>query len=147
LKEREGAFWRNRFHATRIESGSHLGKCLFYIDMNMLRAGAVAHPAEWEHAAYHEFIETKQRYRIVNIERLLEVLDFAPGDIEGFRKWYKSTLAEKLACEKHCRKVYWSKAVAIGGEEWLPQAAVDSGLKHCKVKRFQTNTGEDVYYV
>ncbi|MCK4981521.1 MAG: hypothetical protein KAS17_01290, partial [Victivallaceae bacterium] len=25
---------------------------------------------EREHAAYHEFIETKQRYRVVNIERL-----------------------------------------------------------------------------
>jgi putative transposase len=147
LKNREGSFWRNRFHATRIESGSHLGKCLFYIDMNMVRAGAVAHPAEWEHAAYHEFIETKQRYKIVNIERLLEVLGFAPDDIEGFRKWYKSTLVEKLACANHRREVYWSRAAAVGGEEWLPQAVVDSGLKHCKVKRFQIDNGEDVCYL
>jgi putative transposase len=146
-KTREGSFWRNRFHATRIESGAHLGKCLFYIDMNMVRAGAVAHPAEWEHTAYHEFIEPKQRYRIVNIARLLEVLDFDPADIEGFRKWYISTLDEKLACEEHHREVYWSKAAAIGGEKWLPQAAADSGLKHCKAKGFQASTGEYVYYV
>ncbi len=100
---------------------------------------------EREHAAYHEFIETKQRYRVVNIERLLECLDF--NDVESFRKWYQETLNEKLACENHRREVYWSKAAVIGGEEWLPQAAVDSGLKHCKVKRFQTDTGEDVYYL
>ncbi|MBU8901680.1 MAG: transposase [Victivallales bacterium] len=145
LKDREGSFWRNRFHATRIESGRHLGRCLFYIDMNMVRAGAVEHPAEWKHTAYHEFIETKQRYRIVNIERLLECLDF--DNEESFRKWYKETLNEKLACENHRREVYWSKVAAIGGEEWLPQAAVDSGLKHCKIKKFQTSIGEDVYYV
>ncbi|MCK5022576.1 MAG: hypothetical protein KAS04_00240, partial [Candidatus Aenigmarchaeota archaeon] len=83
--------------------------------------------------------------RVVNIERLLECLDF--NDVESFRKWYQETLNEKLACENHRREVYWSKAAVIGGEEWLPQAAVDSGLKHCKVKRFQTDTGEDVYYL
>ena len=46
-KSREGAFWRDRYHTTAIESGDHLRRCLFYIDMNMVRAGEVDHPGEW----------------------------------------------------------------------------------------------------
>lgn len=59
---------------------------------NRLRSFYFSPRSIWEHTAYQEFIETKQRYRIVNIERLLEVLDFDSDDIEGFRKWYKLTL-------------------------------------------------------
>ena len=38
-KKREGAFWRGRYHPTLIEDGAHLARCLFYIDLNMVRAG------------------------------------------------------------------------------------------------------------
>jgi len=38
-KKRNGAFWEDRYHATAIESGEHLIRCLAYIDMNMVRAG------------------------------------------------------------------------------------------------------------
>jgi len=38
-KRRKGAYWEDRFHATAIESGEHLMRCLVYIDMNMVRAG------------------------------------------------------------------------------------------------------------
>ena len=58
-----------------------------------------------------------------------------------------ATLNEKLACENHCCGVYWSRAVAIGGEEWLPQAVADSDLKHCEVSGFQTNAGEYILCV
>ncbi len=36
-KNRKGAFWQDRYHATAIESGEHLWKCLVYIDLNMVR--------------------------------------------------------------------------------------------------------------
>ena len=52
--KREGAFWSGRYHATLIESGNHLSECLFYIDYNMMRAGAVSHPSGWEQAGYHD---------------------------------------------------------------------------------------------
>jgi hypothetical protein len=50
-------------------------------------------------------------------------------------------------CENQRREVYWSRAATIGGEEWLPQAAADASLKRYKIKRFQTNTGEDICYL
>ena len=53
-KERKGAFWEDRYHATAIEADGHLHRCLVYIDLNMVRAGVVKHPAEWEHGGYLE---------------------------------------------------------------------------------------------
>ncbi|VUZ84894.1 hypothetical protein MELA_01269 [Candidatus Methylomirabilis lanthanidiphila] len=46
-KGRGGAFWEDRYHATAIEANEHLHRCLVYIDVNMVRAGVVRHPAEW----------------------------------------------------------------------------------------------------
>ncbi len=46
-QKREGAFWKGRFHATLVETGSHLSRCLFYLDMNMVRARAVPRESFW----------------------------------------------------------------------------------------------------
>ncbi|NLF40638.1 transposase, partial [bacterium] len=46
-KDRTGAYWEDRYHATAVESGTHLLRCLCYVELNMVRAGAVAHPSEW----------------------------------------------------------------------------------------------------
>ena len=43
-KDRQGAFWEDRYHATAIEADEHLHRCLVYIDLNMVRAGVVSHP-------------------------------------------------------------------------------------------------------
>ena len=45
-KARKGAFWEDRYHATAVEADSHLAQCMVYIDLNMVRAGVVAHPSE-----------------------------------------------------------------------------------------------------
>ena len=45
-KEREGSFWRGRYHPTMIQDGTHLSRCIFYIDMNMVRAGKCDHPSK-----------------------------------------------------------------------------------------------------
>ena len=46
-KKREGAFWRGRYRPTLVESGRHLTRCFFYVELNMVRAGLVRHPEEW----------------------------------------------------------------------------------------------------
>ena len=53
-KERRGAFWEDRYHATAVESGVHFRQCLAYIDLNMVRAGVVAHPEQWPDCGYVE---------------------------------------------------------------------------------------------
>ena len=36
-KGRRGAFWEDRYHATAVEEGDHLFRCLVYIDMNPIK--------------------------------------------------------------------------------------------------------------
>jgi len=63
-KNRQGAFWEDRYHATAIESDEHLHRCLAYMDLNMVRAGVVNHPSKWEHGGYREIQEPRDRYKL-----------------------------------------------------------------------------------
>lgn len=114
---REGAVWRGRFQPTLVETGAHLSRCLFYLDMNMVRAGVVAHPRDWEFGGYQELSGARQRYRIVDQRRLLACL--AMPDAATFRPWHEATLAELCGRPQPTREPHWSRAFAVGGREWL----------------------------
>jgi REP element-mobilizing transposase RayT len=58
-KNRTGAFWEDRYHATAVHTDDHFIKCLVYIDLNMVRAGVVRHPSQW---AFGDTV--RQGYRI-----------------------------------------------------------------------------------
>ncbi len=45
-KHHSGAFWEDRYHCNIVEDGVHLWNCIEYIDLNMVRARAVSHPAD-----------------------------------------------------------------------------------------------------
>jgi hypothetical protein len=38
------------YHATAVETGEHLARCVIYVDLNLVRAGVVTHPAAGETA-------------------------------------------------------------------------------------------------
>ena len=61
-KERHGAFWEERYHATAIDVDEHLHRCVVYIDLNMVRAGVVRHPSQWLHSSYREIQNPPKRY-------------------------------------------------------------------------------------
>jgi len=74
-KNRPGACWEDRYHATAVSTDAHLSKCMVYIDMNMVRAGVVKNPKEWIHSGYHEIIKPKSRFSIINQGALLRLLN------------------------------------------------------------------------
>ncbi len=71
-KSRKGAYWEDRYHATAIDSETHLLKCLIYIDLNMVRAGVVNHPGDWIHGGYQEIQNTPDRYRTIDTCALMK---------------------------------------------------------------------------
>jgi hypothetical protein len=79
----KGSFWRGRFHPTLIESGAHLSRCIFYIDMSMVRAGIVDNPVNWSFGGYQELSGRRQRYKIIDQDQLLKLL--SKSDIVSFR--------------------------------------------------------------
>jgi putative transposase len=146
--KRQGAFWRDRYHPTRIQSGEHFGRCLFYIDLNMVRAGAVKNIQDWKHTALHEFIGNKQRYRVIDQLRLLKCLGM--DNWENFREWYKKTLQSTLQRHYRARQAFWSNSFAVGDREWLQDIYRREGFKRKKILPVsfdKTETPDNLYEV
>ena len=129
-KKREGAFWRGRYHPTMIQDGDHLARCLLYIDLNMVRAGACEHPRQWKTCGYHELSATRERYRAINQNRLLDCLRM--DSIKQFRSWYDKTIQEKVCYPYQTREAVWSEAMAIGSRDWLD--GLTTGLRFWSIK-------------
>ena len=106
------AYWEDRYHATAIESGEHLLRCLVYIDMNMIRAGVVAHPSQWAHSGYHEIQSPPLRYALVNQQKLIAL----SGAVDGghLRVMHRKWVDQAIADDKHARDSSWSHTVAVG---------------------------------
>ena len=60
---RQGAFCEGRYHATAIEADEHLHRYLVYMDLKVLRVGAVKHLVEWAHGGYREIRESASGMR------------------------------------------------------------------------------------
>lgn len=121
---RSGSFWSGRFHATLIQDGCHLSRCLFYIDLNMVRNKAVRHPAEWEWCGYHELVGSRQRYRILNLDSLFRKLGMEHTSHAAFVDWYERTLVDKISRRDLMeREGFWSEATAVGDAEWVRKIA------------------------
>lgn len=129
----DGSFWSNRFHATRIQSGRHLARCMFYVDLNMVRAGVVSHPCEWDYGTWPELSGARRRYRIVDREVLLNRLEVGPW--ESFVSWYRQTIDAMVTDKTRLRRQpHWSTAVAVGDAEWLEQHACGLGMRRFEIR-------------
>ena len=73
-KRRTGAFWHDRYHATAVETGTHVLRCCSYIDLNMVRAGVVTHPSQWRWCGYGEIMRGRRRFRLIDREKLSEAI-------------------------------------------------------------------------
>ena len=120
-KSRHGAYWGDRYHATLVQSGLHLGRCLFYIDMNMVRAGVVAHPSEWETGGCRELMGKDVSVPLVDSDAVVRLL--ASSNIAHFRQWHKRTLAELCREREPQREPHWTEAAAVGEKHWIASLA------------------------
>jgi putative transposase len=126
-KKRKGAFWEDRYHATAVESGSHLIKCLVYIDLNMVRAGVVQHPSEWPFSGYNEIQNPSQRYSLINRERLMDLLGIKDNDQLSIshREWIEEVLKEGSSV----RKTEWTESIAVGSKTFIEVTQEKLGVK------------------
>lgn len=115
-KKRWGAFWGGRFHATMIDSGEYLWRCMQYVDLNMVRAGVVGHPAQWPWGGYPELMGLRKRYRLLDQDRLIERLGCRAAD---FGEEYERSLAEVLANNDRARDPKWTESLAVGSHEFV----------------------------
>ena len=114
-KSRKGAFWEDRYHATAVQSGDHLIRCLTYIDLNMVRAGVVQHPREWQDSGYHEIQYPPLRRRIIDHDRLAELAELR--SVEALPAAHARWLEEALRRPR--RDPAWTESVAVGDPVFL----------------------------
>jgi len=127
-KARGGAFWEDRYHATAVETGAHLARCVAYIDLNMVRAGVVEHPAQWEVGGYHEIQRPRRRYRIVDRPALADTLGVELGRLaDAHEAW----VAEALRSAERQRQALWTESVAVGGRAFVAGVKRALGSRGC----------------
>lgn len=124
-KTRLGAFWEDRYHATAIEADSHLHRCLVYIDLNMVRAGAVRHPSEWDHGGYGEIQNPRERYRLIDLSALSALCGF--DNAEEFQSEHRQWVESALRNGATARDDRWSDAIAVGSEGFVEQVKAELG--------------------
>ena len=116
-KRRRGAFWEDRYHATAIESGRHLTRCMVYIDTNMVRAGVVNHPSMWPFCGYNEIQEPRRKNVLINHKRLQELLGAASYD--QLKKSHQGWVTEYCGGVEKARNDDWTASLAVGSKGFV----------------------------
>ena len=126
-KNRKGAFWADRYHATAVESNRYLRQCIIYIDMNMVRAGVVAHPAQWEFSGFNEIQHPRKRKGIIDFDRLMDLLGFKNHDElkKAHRKWVDSAQKTGIGCKEN----KWTQSIAVGSKTFIEKMKETLGVR------------------
>ena len=126
-KSRKGAFWEDRYFATAVSTDRHLIQCLVYLDLNMVRAGVVDHPAQWEVSGFHEIQSPPQRYKIIDHKALCGLINQRNQETLQAAHW--SWIDQFLRSEKPERQPCWTESVAVGSENFIEQVKAQLGAK------------------
>ena len=128
-KSRKGAFWEDRYHATAVDSETYLSHCLAYIDLNMVRAGVVNHPDEWDVCGYRELQYPPKRYTIINQQKLAELLGFQ-NELK-LRRSHAEWIEDMLSSEglRLKRESKWTESLAVGHRSFVEDIKTQLGVK------------------
>ena len=112
-----------------MDTDEYLARCLIYIDMNMVRAGAVTHPGKWKHSAYHEIQSPPKRYRIINRIALASLLGLK--DETRLQVQHQEWVDDGLSKNNGQRQKIWSEgvAVAVGSQTFVENVIEQLGIK------------------
>ncbi len=143
-KRHDGSVWEHPYQCTIIQDGQHLLDCLRYVSLNMVRAGAVVHPADWRWCSHDELMGQRLRYRILNIDRLLESLGM--DSLADLQSAYADGIDEKLRRRALSREAQWTEALAVGDRVFVESAARSFGQRN-KFEYSETDSAADAWAV
>jgi putative transposase len=126
-KQRKGAFWEDRYHATAVEASDHLIRCLVYIDLNMVRAGVVSHPSEWDMGGYNEIQNRPERYSLIDVQCLMELCSCSGP--KTFREQHRQWVQEALDNGLNQRETHWTESIAVGSVGFVEEISARLGVK------------------
>jgi putative transposase len=138
-KKRKGAFWEDRYHATAVERNEHLIRCLVYIDLNMVRAGVVSHPSEWDLCGFNEIQNPPERYGVVDLPALRELCGIASPEefSEQHRRWVQEAIVNGDIQRESC----WTESIAVGRIGFVEEIQARLGAKGIGKRIEEQETG------
>ena len=136
-KGRKGAFWEGRYQCTLVDSGDYLLNCLQYVDMNMVRAGVVGHPGDWQWCGFREIAGLRQRNRIIDQDSLTDKLKVE--NVRQLRELYTEFINEASSAREFKREPKWTESVAVGSEDFVRTVAENLPRR----QRIQISQAED----
>ena len=83
----------------------------------MVRAGVVSHPREWRWCGYDELSGARSRYRLLDLDRLLESLGMS--GLREFRETYIDAVERRLAAGQLAREAHWTEPLAVGSRDFV----------------------------
>lgn len=116
-KRRKGAFWEDRYHATAVETGRHLIQCIVYIDLNMVRAGVLKHPADWKFGGYNEINHPQRKFRLIDHNKLMDLVGL--DSLEKLRSSHNGWVEDIISDDNLGRESMWTESIAVGSEHFV----------------------------
>jgi len=126
-KNRKGAYWEDRYHATAVDSDSHFLRCVVYIDLNMVRAGVVNHPLEWPFCGFYEVQNIPRRRSLIQYGALMRL--FETEDLQSLQRKHRELIAETLKKNVLTRQPQWTESIAVGRREFVERIKTRLGVK------------------
>ena len=116
-KNSNGAFWKDRYHATAVETDNRLARCMVYIDLNMVRAGVVKHPVNWTWSGHCEIQSPTKHYSVIDQHGLMELLDISHYEL--LQQLHKIWVENMLESPHHERDPVWSNSITVDSREYV----------------------------
>jgi putative transposase len=116
-KGRRGAYWEDRYHATAVESGDHLARCMVYMDTNMVRAGVVKHPSMWPFCGYNEIQDPRRKNVLIDYQELRKHI--GAESYEELKRSHRGWVEEYLGDGERIRQEEWSSSIAVGSRAFV----------------------------
>ena len=141
-KARQGAFWEDRYHVTLVDSEIYLARCMVYVDLNMVRAGVVSYPDEWEWCGYSEIQSPPKRYSVIDKKTVVEL--FGVSDFKTFQRVHRGWVEDSLSTNTTKRDLAWTQAIAVGRKDYVEGVQVALGIEG-KYRVVTEEDGEGAY--
>jgi putative transposase len=97
LERRTGSLWEGRFKSSPISADEYLLACCRYVELNPVRAGIVADPADYRWSSYGVKIGNRKEELLDYDPCYLGLADSEEKRAESYAVWVKETIvAEEL---------------------------------------------------
>ena len=124
VHDRSGTLWEGRFKSCLVDSQAYLLTCHRYIELNPVRAGMVAHPANYEWSSHAHYAFGRRKEFITEHPAFMALAQ----EMDGRRAEFRRLFSEELDADTLERIRYAAQTCsALGAEPFLKEMSALAG--------------------